>query len=102
MRGTLTVVAVVVVSVAAAWAAQLPNRQEGGALDAFQALHEAALAGTLSSGEVPYPSRPNVFKSKGELRRYLDALNAYFAIAGRPRFGKRGEQVRQPEELYDY
>ncbi|KAK7082880.1 hypothetical protein SK128_003332 [Halocaridina rubra] len=59
--------------------------------DALQAMHDAALAGMLGSAEVPYPSRPNIFKSPVELRQYLDALNAYYAIAGRPRFGKRGD-----------
>ena len=38
-----------------------------------------------SSAEVQYPDRPDMFKSPQDLRRYLEALNAYYAIAGRPR-----------------
>ncbi|XP_061185597.1 pro-neuropeptide Y-like [Saccostrea echinata] len=35
------------------------------------------------------PSRPSAFRSPAQLRRYLKALNDYYAIVGRPRFGKR-------------
>ncbi|XP_022307882.1 pro-neuropeptide Y-like [Crassostrea virginica] len=35
------------------------------------------------------PSRPSSFRSPGQLRQYLKALNDYYAIVGRPRFGKR-------------
>jgi len=35
------------------------------------------------------PARPAEFRSPHELRRYLKALNEYYAIVGRPRFGKR-------------
>ncbi|XP_050713456.1 pro-neuropeptide Y-like [Eriocheir sinensis] len=103
MRGSVMVVAVVA-TVAVAWAAQLPGRQDGQPIEALQqALHDAALSGSLGSGEVQYPAgRPNIFKTPRELRQYLDALNAYFAIAGRPRFGKRGDHMRPAEELYDY
>ena len=31
------------------------------------------------------PDRPDEFRSPGELRRYLKALNEYYAIVGRPR-----------------
>jgi hypothetical protein len=34
-----------------------------------------------------FPERPNVFRSPQELKEYLRALNEYFAIAGRPRYG---------------
>ncbi|KAK7497613.1 hypothetical protein BaRGS_00011253, partial [Batillaria attramentaria] len=34
------------------------------------------------------PARPDEFRSPGELRRYLKALNEYYAIVGRPRFGR--------------
>jgi peptide YY len=32
------------------------------------------------------PDRPNEFRSPGQLRSYLKALNDYYAIVGRPRF----------------
>ncbi|CAG7721657.1 unnamed protein product [Allacma fusca] len=35
------------------------------------------------------PQRPRVFTSPDELRNYLEALSKYYALAGRPRFGKR-------------
>ncbi|CAL1533953.1 unnamed protein product [Lymnaea stagnalis] len=35
------------------------------------------------------PERPEEFKNPNELRKYLKALNEYYAIVGRPRFGKR-------------
>ena len=31
------------------------------------------------------PERPKVFKNPQELKKYLKALNEYFAIVGRPR-----------------
>lgn len=34
------------------------------------------------------PDRPTEFRNPGELRRYLKALNEYYAIVGRPRFGR--------------
>ncbi|XP_064594495.1 pro-neuropeptide Y-like isoform X2 [Liolophura sinensis] len=34
------------------------------------------------------PDRPTEFRSPNELRRYLKALNEYYAIVGRPRFGR--------------
>ncbi|XP_060562722.1 pro-neuropeptide Y-like isoform X2 [Ruditapes philippinarum] len=34
------------------------------------------------------PDRPNEFRSPGQLRSYLKALNDYYAIVGRPRFGR--------------
>lgn len=34
------------------------------------------------------PPRPDVFRNPQELRDYLKALNEYFAIVGRPRFGR--------------
>nr|AFW19651.1 neuropeptide F [Lottia gigantea] len=34
------------------------------------------------------PDRPSEFRSPDELRRYLKALNEYYAIVGRPRFGR--------------
>nr|UMA83005.1 venom-related protein neuropeptide F [Conus ebraeus] len=34
------------------------------------------------------PQRPARFTSAAQLRRYLRALNQYYAIVGRPRFGR--------------
>ncbi|XP_029647179.2 uncharacterized protein LOC115221105 [Octopus sinensis] len=34
------------------------------------------------------PNRPSEFRSPEELRKYLKALNEYYAIVGRPRFGR--------------
>ncbi|XP_048779585.1 pro-neuropeptide Y-like [Ostrea edulis] len=38
------------------------------------------------------PSRPSAFRSPAQLRKYLKALNDYYAIVGRPRFGKRNNE----------
>lgn len=34
------------------------------------------------------PERPEFFRNPAELREYLKALNEYYAIVGRPRFGR--------------
>ncbi|KAL8612946.1 hypothetical protein ACOMHN_001029 [Nucella lapillus] len=48
------------------------------------------------------PDRPQEFRSPGELRRYLKALNEYYAIVGRPRFGRSvSTNKRSVEELRD-
>ncbi|CAL4097689.1 unnamed protein product, partial [Meganyctiphanes norvegica] len=52
-----------------------------------------------SKPDVKYPERPNVFKSAVELRKFLNQLNAYYAIAGRPRFGKRSGAIPQYNSL---
>ncbi|XP_053641951.1 uncharacterized protein [Cherax quadricarinatus] len=104
MRGTMMIGAVVAVMVAAVVAGRMSAaRADTSAVEALQAMHEAAMAGILGSAEIQYPNRPSMFKSPVELRQYLDALNAYYAIAGRPRFGKRGNHGPQrTEELDDY
>ncbi|XP_042234278.1 uncharacterized protein LOC121874252 [Homarus americanus] len=104
MRGAVMVGAVAAVMVAALVAGMASAaRPDNSAADTLQAIHEAAMAGILGSAEVQYPNRPSMFKSPVELRQYLDALNAYYAIAGRPRFGKRGNHgAQRTEELYDY
>nr|QUP51999.1 NPF-1 [Urechis unicinctus] len=43
------------------------------------------------------PERPKVFRNPDELRDYLKALNEYFAIVGRPRFGKRMMAFKRAE-----
>ncbi|XP_069690689.1 pro-neuropeptide Y-like [Periplaneta americana] len=43
-----------------------------------------------ASGEIASrPTRPKVFTSPDQLRTYLQELGNYYAIEGRPRFGKR-------------
>lgn len=41
------------------------------------------------------PPRPAEFKSATQLRQYLAALNEYYSIMGRPRFGKRGVYAKR-------
>ncbi|XP_022186600.1 pro-neuropeptide Y [Nilaparvata lugens] len=36
-----------------------------------------------------HASNPRQFQSPEDLRSYLDQLQLYYAVAGRPRFGKR-------------
>lgn len=57
---------------------------------AAAAAGSAAAAGpaTLSSSETP-DRQPLVFKNRADLMNYLKKLNEYYAIVGRPRFGKR-------------
>lgn len=46
------------------------------------------------------PERPAEFRSPRELRQYLKALNEYYAIVGRPRFGRSVQtNKRSVEEL---
>ncbi|CAF0817783.1 unnamed protein product [Adineta steineri] len=47
-------------------------------------------AGVLSSftDVPPPPARPERFHSREELRRYLQLVHEYYAIIGRPRFGR--------------
>ncbi|XP_070174632.1 pro-neuropeptide Y-like isoform X2 [Littorina saxatilis] len=58
---------------------------------------------TCSDTMLSPPERPDEFRSPGELRRYLQALNEYYAIVGRPRFGRsvRTSHKRAVEELSD-
>ncbi|XP_018645435.1 neuropeptide Y precursor,putative [Schistosoma mansoni] len=39
--------------------------------------------------EIVPPERPFIFETPEALRTYLHKLNEYFAIIGRPRFGRR-------------
>jgi hypothetical protein len=47
----------------------------------------------------PPPQKPSVFRSKGELLAYLNKLNQYYAVAGRPRFGKRSWSPASVDDL---
>ncbi|CAH8493880.1 unnamed protein product [Schistosoma turkestanicum] len=41
------------------------------------------------AAEIVPPERPFIFETPEALRTYLHKLNEYFAIIGRPRFGRR-------------
>ena len=41
------------------------------------------------------PERPEFFRNPAELREYLKALNEYYAIVGRPRFGRSAPSSRR-------
>ncbi|GFO39442.1 neuropeptide y [Plakobranchus ocellatus] len=62
-------------------------------LVASVAILEIACMDTM----VAPPPRPAEFRSPNELRSYLKALNEYYAIVGRPRFGKRNGAARSPD-----
>jgi hypothetical protein len=42
----------------------------------------------------PPPTRPERFQSREELKRYLQLVHEYYAIIGRPRFGRSQLRVR--------
>jgi len=45
------------------------------------------------------PPRPAEFTTAKQLRQYLAALNEYYSIMGRPRFGKRSDAFRKRESF---
>ncbi|XP_074653141.1 pro-neuropeptide Y-like isoform X4 [Tubulanus polymorphus] len=56
----------------------------------------ATLTASICGHNLPGPpERPQVFTSPEALRDYLRQLNEYFAVVGRPRFG-RSIQKRHP------
>lgn len=52
-------------------------------------LSVAILEITCSPQMLSPPERPREIRHPNELRQYLKELNEYYAIMGRPRFGKR-------------
>ncbi|BFZ22779.1 hypothetical protein BsWGS_25818 [Bradybaena similaris] len=56
-------------------------------------LSAAILEVTCNPQMLSPPERPREFKNPSELRQYLKELNEYYAIMGRPRFGKRNGAV---------
>jgi len=46
------------------------------------------------------PQRPSDFEDPDKLRDYLQALNDYIAVAGRPRFGRRSHAKRSDYEKF--
>jgi hypothetical protein len=53
-----------------------------------------------SSDLPPPPQKPDKFTSKQQLKEYLVKLHEYYAIIGRPRFGRRSYEIKQ-EDLVD-
>ncbi|CAF2981133.1 unnamed protein product [Rotaria socialis] len=49
----------------------------------------------------PPPKRPERFHSREELKRYLQLVHEYYAIIGRPRFG-RSTQLKPRIESSDF
>lgn len=45
------------------------------------------------------PTRPKVFTSPEELRRYLDLVRDYYSLNGKARYGKRGDVSSSPPEV---
>jgi hypothetical protein len=41
----------------------------------------------VAAADVTLPQRPAVFQTVDELEKYLQRLNEYYTIIGRPRFG---------------
>jgi hypothetical protein len=68
------------------------------ALVALLALSLMVLDVACSAQMLSPPERPREFRNPSELRQYLKELNEYYAIMGRPRFGKRNG----PAGLTDY
>ncbi|XP_041372365.1 pro-neuropeptide Y-like [Gigantopelta aegis] len=54
----------------------------------FVVLSLVLLEVTCQDAMLAPPNRPSEFKSPDQLRQYLKALNEYYAIVGRPRFGR--------------
>ncbi|UJR31878.1 hypothetical protein I4U23_019352 [Adineta vaga] len=53
----------------------------------------------------PPPTRPERFHSREELKRYLQLVHEYYAIIGRPRFGRsQTEKISEPNDrqLFDF
>ncbi|KAK0088125.1 hypothetical protein PV325_013121 [Microctonus aethiopoides] len=40
------------------------------------------------------PTRPKVFTSVDELRRYLDLIRDYYSLSGKARYGKRADMIQ--------
>nr|WIU44171.1 conotoxin precursor unclassified superfamily [Conus ebraeus] len=57
---------------------------------------------TCGEARMGPPERPQVFQRPEDLVNYLKALNEYYAIVGRPRFGRSvNTNKRSVEELGD-
>ncbi|CAF0767091.1 unnamed protein product [Adineta steineri] len=65
------------------------------------------MAGILSvfTDVPPPPTRPERFHSREELKRYLQLVHEYYAIIGRPRFGRSQPERRlnpQDRQLFNF
>ncbi|KAL5011025.1 hypothetical protein ScPMuIL_013330 [Solemya velum] len=65
-------------------------------LAAFLVVSVLLVEVTCQDAMLAPPDRPSEFRTPDQLRRYLKALNDYYAIVGRPRFG-RSVLKRAPE-----
>ncbi|CAK9812587.1 Pro-neuropeptide Y [Anthophora plagiata] len=45
------------------------------------------------------PTRPEVFTSPEELRRYLDHVSDYYSLSGKARYGKRGNTLSSTPDV---
>ena len=63
-------------------------------------LDPETLAALTGSAEAQYPDRPDVFKTTKELRKYLSALDSFYAITGRPRFGRKKKRFMTAGQHY--
>ena len=68
--------------------------------------HENKPEGRLEElKQIERPEKPLIFKTKQDLLNYIKKVNEYYAIAGRPRFGKRGygfsEELNSHERDYN-
>jgi len=66
------------------------------------------VAGDLeNSGEMDDDIRPSktrtvaVLRSQGDMLKYLNYINQYYAIRGRPRFGKRSWESESGQSSFD-
>ena len=62
-----------------------PQRMHKVLLSALLVASLVLLEVTCREAMLAPPDRPTEFRSPTELRRYLKALNEYYAIVGRPR-----------------
>ncbi|XP_076455776.1 pro-neuropeptide Y-like [Babylonia areolata] len=60
------------------------------------------LVGVTCQVELHPPVRPIRFRTPLDLKRYLKALNDYYAIVGRPRFGRSVDNVKGDSERADW
>ncbi|CAF1039086.1 unnamed protein product [Rotaria sordida] len=59
----------------------------------FLAIHTAQVLSGFTDVPPP-PPRPERFHSREELKRYLQLVHEYYAIIGRPRFGRSIQKLK--------
>ncbi|CAF1051724.1 unnamed protein product [Adineta ricciae] len=68
------------------------------------AIHIAQVVSAYTDVPPP-PNRPERFHSREELKRYLQLVHEYYAIIGRPRFGRSLSSKHidaQDRQLFDF